>query len=369
MHMHSAIDMIYPLILSGILLHISDEAVINALNIGVKSGSPGIFPCLYDKKHKENRKYWCKGTHWVSCSILTYANDKGKYSLTDYPAQSIFTVQWENLQTSDSGYYWCAVEIGDYGTLDDRYYLYLTVQSAPDVSVVSSSVSGHEGGDISVQCVYSSDYQNKLKQWCRYKDQSCYTVGRTVTSQNSSVQISDDDGRRSFTVLMTGLRLNDSGWYRCSAGEALSPVHITVTEAETNKGKDISEPGHDKNNNTTKVIDKPQKDHELLTVWLPVSAALLLLLILIGVFIWRWRQRPKENEQQIRERNGSRNNDTIYSKPEDPVIYSTINDEDPNDANKDITTYSTIDHVPGSEAKPPAGGTTYSTVAPQQQQQ
>uniref|UniRef100_A0A671SQ66 Ig-like domain-containing protein n=1 Tax=Sinocyclocheilus anshuiensis TaxID=1608454 RepID=A0A671SQ66_9TELE len=105
--------------------------------------------------------------------------------------------------------------------------------SSPDVSVVSSSVSGHEGGDISVKCLYSSGYQIKLKQWCRYKDQSCYTVGRTDTSQNSSVQISDDDdGGRSFTVLMTGLRLTDSGWYFCSAGETLNPVHLTVTEAE-----------------------------------------------------------------------------------------------------------------------------------------
>ncbi len=115
------------------LLLSADEAVINALNIGVKSGSPGIIPCLYDKKHAENRKYWCWGFVWSSCSILRYANETGKYSLTDYPAQSIFTVQWENLQTSDSGYYWCAVEIGDHNTLDDGYYLYLTVQSGKNI--------------------------------------------------------------------------------------------------------------------------------------------------------------------------------------------------------------------------------------------
>ncbi len=114
--------------------------------------------------------------------------------------------------------------------------------SAPDVSVVNSSVSGHEGGNISVQCFYSSGYQNEVKQWCRYKDQSCYTVGRTDTSQNPSVQISDDDddGRRSFTVLMTGLRRTDSGWYFCSVGEALNPVHLTVTEAKPDKDKDTS---------------------------------------------------------------------------------------------------------------------------------
>ncbi|XP_026111241.1 CMRF35-like molecule 5 [Carassius auratus] len=219
--------MINPLILPGILLLISD-AGIGSMNIRVKSGSPGIIPCLYDKKHKENRKYWCKGTHWVSCQILAYTNEPGEYSLTDYPAQSIFTVQWKNLKTSDSGYYWCAVEIG--GSPDDGYYLNLKVQSAPDVSVASSSVSGHEGGDISVQCLYSSGYQNKVKQWCRYKDKRCYTVGRTDTSQNSSVQIRDDDGGRSFTVLMTGLRRTDSGWYFCSVEDLQVPVQITVTE-------------------------------------------------------------------------------------------------------------------------------------------
>jgi len=107
------------------------------------------------------------------------------------------------------------------------------VCSAPDVSVMSSSVSGREGDDVSVQCFYTSGYQNKLKQWCRYKDQSCYKVGRTDTSQSSSVQIRDDG--RSFTVLMTGLRLSDSGWYLCSAGEALNPVQLTVTEAQPGK--------------------------------------------------------------------------------------------------------------------------------------
>uniref|UniRef100_A0A671NTV4 Ig-like domain-containing protein n=1 Tax=Sinocyclocheilus anshuiensis TaxID=1608454 RepID=A0A671NTV4_9TELE len=180
---------------------------IQTMNIRVKSGSPGIIPCL----------------------ILAYANETGKYSLTDYPAQSIFTVQWKNMKTSDSGYYWCAVEIG--GKRDTGYYFLLM---APDVSVVSSSLSGHEGGDISVRCFYSSGYQDKLKQWCRYKDQSCYTVGRTNTSQNSSVQISDD-GRRSFTVLMTGLRLTDSGWYFCSVGDRQVPVQLTVTEAKRGK--------------------------------------------------------------------------------------------------------------------------------------
>ncbi|XP_016119953.1 CMRF35-like molecule 1, partial [Sinocyclocheilus grahami] len=300
--------MIYPLILSGILLHITDGAGIQTMNIRVKSRSPGIIPCLYDKKHKENRKYWCKGSHLVSCSILAYANETGKYSLTDYPAQSIFTVQWKNMKTSDTGYYWCAVEIG--GKRDAGYYLYLRVQSTPDVSVVSSSVSGHEGGDISVQCFYSSGYKNEVKQWCRYEDKSCYTVERTNTSQISSVQISDD-GRRSYTVLMTGLRLTDSGWYFCSVGDLQVPVQLTVTEAKRAfTTAPVATPSHSETdmhttqpstnmNPTTMTSDsRPVTDvHDvILVMFLP---AMLVLLLLVAIVTWRLRKKPVFGKEHI----------------------------------------------------------------------
>lgn len=107
-------------------------AEVNALklNIAVKSGSSCIIPCVYDKQHKGNRKYLCQGTYWSTCRILAYATGKtGKYSITDYPDQSIFTAQWDKLESSDYGYYWCAVEIGGHDILDAGYYLYLTVQS------------------------------------------------------------------------------------------------------------------------------------------------------------------------------------------------------------------------------------------------
>ncbi|XP_058614076.1 polymeric immunoglobulin receptor-like [Onychostoma macrolepis] len=200
----------------------------------VQTGGSLIIPCYYDSKYTEHKKYWCFDAKSALnyCSILAYANEtKEKMSVLDHPDQSFFTVTMRNLQYEDTGAYWCAVEIGGIFEPDEKEQLYLTVQSVPDVSVVSSSVSGREGGDLSVQCFYSSEYQNKVKQWCRYKDQSCYTVGRTNTSQSSSVQISDD-GRRSFTVLMTGLRLTDSGWYFCSAGDQQAFVQLTVAVSD-----------------------------------------------------------------------------------------------------------------------------------------
>ncbi|KTG03136.1 hypothetical protein cypCar_00028691 [Cyprinus carpio] len=166
-----------------------------------------------------------------------------------------FTVLMTGLRLTDSGWYYCSA--GD--TLNPVQLTVNEAEPAPNVSVVSSSVSGHEGGDISVQCFYSSGYKNEVKQWCRYKDQSCYTVGRTNTSQNSSVQISDD-GRGSFTVLMTGLRLTDSGWYYCSAGEALNPVQLTVNEAEPGTVSDkVNETGILNDNNETEDTVATQK--------------------------------------------------------------------------------------------------------------
>ncbi|RXN25277.1 polymeric immunoglobulin receptor-like protein [Labeo rohita] len=515
-----------------------DGAEIEKMNIGVKSGSPGIIPCLY-KKHEENRKYWCKGSQWITCKILAYANETGKYSLTDYPNQSIFTVRWENLQTSDSGYYWCAVEICGYNTQDDRYYLYLTVQSVrwenlqtsdsgyywcaveiggyntpddgyylylkvqsgdlqvpvqltvtkpkqapttipaatpsdfeidmrdvilavcllvmlvllltvalvaivtwrprkkqmqwknlqtsdsgyywcaveiggpddgyylyltvqsvPDVSVVSSSVSGHEGGDISVQCLYSSGYKNVVKQWCRIKDKRCYKEGRTETSQNPSVQITDD-GRRSFTVLMTGLRLTDSGWYCCSVGDLQVPVQLTVTKPKqapttipatkpSGSKTDMHTTQSSANTNTITITTESRPETHMrdviLAVCLLVMLVLLLLVTLVAIVTWRLRKKQKRSQNREEHLNSTRNampcenqmtsnspadatfsasvdegsviyssvitfhKAVYYSKPENPVIYSTINDENPNDPSKDITTYSTIDYVPGSEA-------------------
>ncbi|XP_026109992.1 CMRF35-like molecule 5 [Carassius auratus] len=311
------------------------------MNIRVKSGSPGIIPCLYDKKHKENRKYWCKGTHWVSCQILAYTNEPGEYSLTDYPEQSIFTVQWKNLKTSDSGYYWCAVEIGGSNTVDAGYCLYLKVQSAPDVSVVSSSVSGHEGGDISVQCLYSSGYQNKVKQWCRYKDQRCYTVGRTDTSQNPSVQIRDDDERRSFTVLMTGLRRTDSGWYYCSVGDLQVPVQLTVTEPKraftsipaappTPSEADIDTTQQSTNRNPTNMTtDSRPETHKrdvILLLCLLAMLVLLLLVTLVAIVTWRLRKKPERGQNKENQMTSSSPADAASSASVDDnsVIYSSV---------------------------------------------
>ncbi|XP_026117931.1 CMRF35-like molecule 1 [Carassius auratus] len=315
--------------LFGVLLCTAGTLSMKTLNhVTLKENGSITIPCLYENQYKPNLKYWCKGYFWASCKVKAHANDTGKWTITDYPAYNIFTVKLNNPTSSDSGSYWCAVEIGTHANPDYRKYLYVTVKSAPDVSVSSSSVCGHEGGDISVQCLYSSGDQNKVKQWCRYKDQRCYTVGSADTSQNPSVQISDDDGRRSFTVLMTGLRWTDSGWYFCSVGDLQVPVQLLVQRDNENKTESDDAglyPSICRNQTAGKNMEDSNfspdgsSDQMHWTFLLLYTALPLLLLLLLVLVIWRLAQKHKGALIQKR-------GPDVYSVAKSPmtVAYDTV---------------------------------------------
>ncbi|KAL1281008.1 hypothetical protein QQF64_015608 [Cirrhinus molitorella] len=285
-------------ILFGVLLYTAGTLSMKTLDhVTVGEGGSITIPCLYDNHYKPNPKYWCKGYFWHSCTVKGRANVTGELTINDSPAQNIFTVKLNKLMSSDSGFYWCALEIGTDREPDDKKYLFVTVKKAPDVSVVSSSVSGHEGGDISVQCLYSSGYKGKPKQWCRFKDKGCYNVGRTDTSQNPSVQIIDD-GRRSFTVLMTGLRLTDSGWYFCSAGDLQVPVQLHVLRDNKNETENYDAApsicGNQTARNDTEdsnCFSDVSPDQMDWTFRLLYTAVPLVLLLMLVVVIWRLIQK------------------------------------------------------------------------------
>ncbi|XP_065133019.1 polymeric immunoglobulin receptor-like [Paramisgurnus dabryanus] len=292
----------------------------------VQTGGSVIIPCHYESKYTQHKKYWCYHPlgSYSSCSFLAYANEtKRNVSVIDHPDQSLFTVTMRNLQEQNTGTYWCAVEINRDCDVTERFYL--KIQSAPDVSVMSSSVTADEGGNISVQCLYTSTYKNKHKQWCRYKDKRCYTVGRSDTSQNASVKISDD-WRGSLTLVMSGLMKSDSGWYYCSVGDLQAPVQLTVTAVTTDS------------NSTRHMKDIP---YDNLKMW-PLLIVLLLLLILVTVTSVILRNKHRRKNNHI-----SKEKTDKVSDEDDSVISSSVNPE------CDVT-YSSVINLPKTEACGPA---------------
>ncbi|XP_065132808.1 polymeric immunoglobulin receptor-like [Paramisgurnus dabryanus] len=298
--------MAHHLILFIILLYIAVTVSITTLyHVSVREGGTVTIPCLYDSRYKLNPKYWCTGTFWSLCTITAHTGhtDKtGKWLITDDLSKNIFTVQLNNLTTFDSGFHWCGVGIKD--SLDEKAKLFITVQTAPDVSVMSSSVTVDEGGNISVQCLYTSTYENKHKQWCRFKDKKCDTVGKSGTSQYS-VEISDD-GRGSLTVVMSGLMKSDSGWYYCSVGDLQAPVQLIVQLNSTSQ-KDlrldnVAAPiisSECKNHpiiiNNTEDNTCPSTDHRngiLQFLWI---TGLLMLLLVVALLTW-WIKRKQNGD-------------------------------------------------------------------------
>ncbi|KAL7851094.1 hypothetical protein AOLI_G00214500 [Acnodon oligacanthus] len=306
------------LILFVLLLCISDSESMKKLkNLAVKRGESLTIPCFYDEKHKSNHKYWCKGGVWLSCEIVAYTNTSGRISVTDHPTQNMFTVELKSLQDSDSGYYWCAVEIT--GGSDDGVHFHLAVSEDPAVSVMNSRERGQEGGSVTVQCRYSTEHESTLKQWCRFKDEKCFPVEKRSTYQNSAVLVTDY-GKGSVSVEMRGLQKSDAGWYWFSAGDVGVTVHLTVTERPSTTATVVSP-----NISSTAVSGNEGTNHSgnTLLVWVLLAVGLGLLLSLLSIIIWMLRTKSKQAE--TRGRMDSTAVNTSSTAKDSEVTYSIVN--------------------------------------------
>ncbi|XP_049332563.1 polymeric immunoglobulin receptor-like [Astyanax mexicanus] len=303
-----------------------DVSVVESSVEGQEGGVVRV-QCLYSAKYQSEQKQWCRSKDQRCYKAGRTNTSQNSAVQIRVDGRRSFSVEMSGLKKSDAGWYGCRV-----GTLEVPVHLSVSDAAPdPDVSVVESSVEGQEGGVVRIQCLYSAGYQSEQKQWCRSKDQWCYKVGRTHTSQNSAVQISDDGRSRSFSVEMSGLKKSDAGWYWCRVGKLEVPVHLSV-----NVGKSHSD--------SYKIV-------------LGCLTVLLLLILLAAVAIWFLKKRRALTQQdQVKVKkekksgcNGNRAapelsySSVLFKKvtqkskqrspgsqknsaSEDPVIYSTIID-------------------------------------------
>ncbi|XP_016086518.1 polymeric immunoglobulin receptor isoform X2 [Sinocyclocheilus grahami] len=196
--------------------------------ITAQSGGSVTIPCHYHQLHKNSEKLWFKGKNWLTCLKLRPTNQEKRTGISFYnsPDELVTTMTMTNLRSSDSNRYWCAVKIRNTFV---RTSLELTVtEGTPDLSAASNRVSGEEGGNVTVQCLYSDKFKDTERKWCRSGDlHSCQTAQDIEPSLGAALQINEtNDG--AYTVTLTGLKKTDAGWYWCMAGEVQVPVHINV---------------------------------------------------------------------------------------------------------------------------------------------
>ncbi|KAM7408622.1 hypothetical protein PAMA_002371 [Pampus argenteus] len=196
--------------------------------VSVKLGGSISIPCLYGSNYKNHVKYLCEGYNWRSCSYAVKTNQPqrytDKYSISDDPNRRIFTVTIKHLTAKDTNY-WCAVEIN--GGPDDGHYFQLSVTTGtPHLDVTNQKITGFIGEKIAIKFDNSI---NGVIEWCKM-GRSCVTPPGSIDGTKVTI---DKSVGNVFTVTMSGLTSESSGWYLCVNEGFQMPVHVTVNEKST----------------------------------------------------------------------------------------------------------------------------------------
>ncbi|XP_048866268.1 polymeric immunoglobulin receptor-like isoform X5 [Brienomyrus brachyistius] len=183
------------------------------------AGSSISIPCFYGQQYKNSVKSWCKRKDTSSCSPEVRSDaprGNNRVTITDDPYNLVFIVTMRNLQKSDEGSYWCAVD--EWGvhkaTSDGKYSLITKAKERSSTLKTFSYLRGQTGGSITIPCFYGQEHKNREKYWCKSGNTPPCTSAIKATQT-----IADDPDNLVFLVTMTNLQQSDWGYYWCSVGE------------------------------------------------------------------------------------------------------------------------------------------------------
>ncbi|XP_055758356.1 CMRF35-like molecule 1 isoform X2 [Salvelinus fontinalis] len=229
-------------------------------------------------------------------------------------------------------------------------------------------MTGVVGGSVTVLCYYSS--YGGSGRWCRMGG-SCVAVGSSGAFEGTVVKLEQRKTTNGYvlTVTMSGLMMENTGWYWCEKGKLQMPVHITVnqptttqstttttqaptshqtslTSAESNTSPPTVTPSVTDRDNVVTNENTDEKHQSLLEVlFIPLS----LLVVLIAVTLVTLKMLRKHKDK----------------KAKDQPTKTSVQSADPE---QDIT-YSTVSHIRGTaqqDLNPERHGDLYTTVIPKQ---
>nr|XP_051696551.1 LOW QUALITY PROTEIN: CMRF35-like molecule 8 [Oryctolagus cuniculus] len=186
-----------------------------------------------------------------------------------------------------------------------------------------STVSGTEGGSLSVQCRYQEEHRTRAKFWCSHPCLPEQEIVKTklpeVEARSGRVSIRDHPANLTFTVTLENLSIEDAGTYQCGVDEpwkrdtfflvtvCVSPAPTTSpTPAGVTAAKTVTTTAQVSAVSSTTlapVTTSSQEDSQWgpgpgLPVTLSLLALLLLLLAGTSLLAWRILRRPCQRAVQ-----------------------------------------------------------------------
>ncbi|XP_048866279.1 CMRF35-like molecule 1 isoform X8 [Brienomyrus brachyistius] len=326
---------------------------------GSAGGSISI-PCFYGQQYKNSVKSWCKRKEASSCSIVTRSN---RVSITDDPYNLVFIVTMRNLQKSDEGSYWCAVD--EWGvhkaTSDEKYSLittakersstlktfsYLRGQTGGSITIpcfydaqsvrTETWVSAQRGGSVTIPCYYDQNSKDKTKYLCRgYEWDSCSRIAQSDGEQSrGTVSVSDDRDQMLFNVTMRDLQEEDFDYYWCAVEASAAQSHrafmpLIVREViyvpTTQQTEPVTSPlTHPRVTLTPNITGQSfiKSDLSITTLLLSVGivGVLLFTVVMVSMIL-------RKRSEMVRVRNRNRENTVTLSPSVDPgdeVTYISV---------------------------------------------
>lgn len=317
------------------------HSITTVSKVSVTAGKSVSIPCLYDSRYMNHVKYLCKGYYWNSCSFAVKTNEpdrSGKYSISDDQKQQIFIVTINQLENKNTDY-WCVVEI-DRGPDHGESFQLSVTSGTPSLYVDQQQITGYIGENITIRCNHRNSGGIK---WCRL-GRNCVTGssgsidGTTVTTHMTEPNV--------FTVIMSGLKPEDSGWYWCAEGDIQIPVHLNVTE------KLITASTHTVTGNGTNTLENKEYRDSFDPKILIIPLSVLILTVIVVLFIWlilRHKQSKAES--------------SATAMAGEEVTYSEVRVKKRSSAKVDEeVTFSNLEHMGRKTPEDEGTEVTYSTV-------
>uniref|UniRef100_A0A9J7Y6B0 Immunoglobulin domain-containing protein n=1 Tax=Cyprinus carpio carpio TaxID=630221 RepID=A0A9J7Y6B0_CYPCA len=244
---------------------------------------------------------------------------------------------------------------------------------------VDITVTGTEGGQVTIKCPYAKGYENSYKYFYKgiYRDRNIILTSYGRKSSDGRFSLCDDHQMRTFTVIIRKLSLADAGPYGCRAGwgeykqiqlnvvrapQKTTPVQISTSTLRpyTNTSTDHTgtethqtegERTRTMTGNTADTLSQP--DTNLVPVAGGLGSVLLVLVLCSGTFLILKKRKRKSGTASFQQ--------NVPHNTETERMYEEI----PNSL--DVTTASSSNQTPASHLfTRPHVCTVYATVTNQQ---
>eukprot|EP00066_Takifugu_rubripes_P012306 XP_011601572.1 PREDICTED: polymeric immunoglobulin receptor-like [Takifugu rubripes] len=266
-------------------------SVTTVTKVSVKAGDSVSIPCLYHPKYTSHVKCLCQGYYYEFCSYAVKTNwqSSGRFLISDDREKKVFTVTIKDVREGDTDF-WCIVDINrgrDVGT----YFQMSVTRDVSSLYVDHQEVTGFIGEQTTIQCYYQNSGQAK---WCR-------VGGPCVTQSQGSIDgttvFINETPPSVFTVTMSGLKMEDSGWYWCSRGDLQMPVQIIVREKPSTTAQPETFTSPELVSPSTTDEDAPNSlSGSFMNVI--ISLSLLIFFVILSSLIWFCIKRQKQIQEE-----------------------------------------------------------------------